>query len=143
MARCSPGGRGLYVGGSVAGVSKATWKPSCAVTRPLTAAAVGYGGLLVAEAGVGCGMSRSGTTGWAERGRSLSRQTAEREFNRQLELFLPAADELIEEIESSYKKFELEYSDEPSVATTLASERQVLRAIRHAILAEMVGRLMG
>lgn len=69
----------------------------------------------------------------------LSRQTAEREFNRQLELFLPAADELIEEIEGSFKKFELEYPDEPSVATTLASERQVLRAIRHVILVEMVG----
>jgi serine/threonine-protein kinase HipA len=73
----------------------------------------------------------------------LSGQTAERELNRQLVAVLPVADELIEEIEGSFKKFELEYPDEASVATTLASERQVLRAIRHAILAEMVERLMG
>ena len=73
----------------------------------------------------------------------LSRQTAERELDRQLVELVPVADGLIEEIESSFKKFELEYPDEPSVATTLASERQVLRAIRHAILVEMVGRLRG
>jgi len=73
----------------------------------------------------------------------LSRQTAERELDRQLVDLVPVADDLIEEIESSFKKFELEYPDEPLVATTLASERQVLKAIRHAILAEMVKKLRG
>jgi serine/threonine-protein kinase HipA len=71
----------------------------------------------------------------------LSRHTAERELNRQLAFLFPAADELIEEIEQSFVQFELEYPNAPSVATTLASERQVLRAIRHVILAEMVDRL--
>jgi serine/threonine-protein kinase HipA len=73
----------------------------------------------------------------------LSRQTAARELDRQLVALLPATDGLIEEIESSFKRFELEYPDEASVATTIASERQVLRAIRDAILAEMVQRLKG
>jgi len=71
----------------------------------------------------------------------LSRKTAERELDRQLVSLLPEADRLIAEVENGFKKFELEYSDEPSVATTLASERQVLRAIRYVILADMVVQL--
>jgi len=71
----------------------------------------------------------------------LSRKTAERELQRLLAEVLPAADRLIEECEKEFEKFELQYPGEPSVATTLASERQVLRAIRHAMLAEMVKKL--
>lgn len=68
----------------------------------------------------------------------LSRQTAERELQRQLVALLPAADQLLLEIEGTFKNVELAYPHEQSVATTLASERQVLRAIRHGVLVEMV-----
>jgi len=71
----------------------------------------------------------------------LSRKTAERELHRLLVEVLPAADRLLEECEKEFEKFELQYPGDPSVGTTLASERQVLRVIRHTILAEMVNKL--
>jgi len=71
----------------------------------------------------------------------LISKTVERELDRQLEDLLPAADALIQEIESSFTELQLQYPNDPSLATTLASERQVLRVIRHVILNEMVSKL--
>jgi serine/threonine-protein kinase HipA len=72
---------------------------------------------------------------------SLSRSTATRELDRLLRTVLPAADELIAEIEASIAE-DVEKSPDPSTARAhSAGELRLLRAVRWIVLADMHARL--
>ncbi len=71
----------------------------------------------------------------------LKRSTAERELERLLRTVLPAADELIAEIEASIAK-DAGGSPNPDEARAhMAGELRLLRAVRHIVLADMHRRL--
>lgn len=71
----------------------------------------------------------------------LNRSTAVRELDRLLRTVLPAADELIAQIEASIAEDAARSPDPNAAKAHIAGELRLLRAVRRIVLADMHGRL--